>query len=201
MKRRKAKNGQTYSRGLGHLALLVVLLLGASAQATTLVRMDLDQLTAAATIVARARCVSTESQIARGEVWTLTTFDVLETLKRPAALPSRITVRLIGGRAGHVLSKVEGVPHFVPGEEVYLFLEPNRFGEFTVTSWAQGTFRVRRYGPKQEKFVTQDLGGLAVFDPATRSVREGGVRSLPLPEFRRRVSEAVERLRRKELQP
>jgi hypothetical protein len=63
-----------------------------------------------------------------------------------------------------------------------------------VTTWGQGTFRVRRTASKTEE-VTQDMGGMNIFDPATHTVREGGVRRMPVSEFRQRISDAVERLR------
>ena len=175
-----------------------VLLVGMAlrANATTMVRMDLDQLTAAASTVARVRCLSNEWRVEEGTAWTITTFEVLETLKGSA--PHRITVRLVGGRSGNLRVRVEGVPRFEIGEEAYLFLEPNRAGELTVTSWAQGTFRVHRPSPRVE-LVTQDTGGVSMFDPQTKQYRAGGVRNLPLAEFKQRVSEAVERLRQKGL--
>jgi hypothetical protein len=176
----------------GAAALLLGIALGG--HATTMVRMDLDQLTAAASTVARVRCLANEWRVEDGTAWTLTTFEVLETLK--GSTPPRITVRLVGGRAGNLRVRVEGVPRFEIGEEVYLFLEPNRAGELTVTSWAQGTFRVQRTSPKVE-LVTQDTGGVSIFDPETKQYRAGGVRNLPLAEFKQRVSEAVERLRQK----
>jgi hypothetical protein len=179
------------------VAALAAVMLSAAlcAQGTTIVRMDLDELTRAASVVVRVRCVSNEARSEHGTLWTVTTFDVLETLK--GSTPQRIAVRLVGGRAGNVRVRVEGVPRFAADEEAYLFLEPNRLGELTVTSWAQGTFRVHRGGREAEQ-VTQDTGGLSVFDPATRQFREGDVRSLPVSEFRQRVRQAVERLRGKE---
>ena len=165
----------------------------AAVQATTLVRMDLDQLTATASTVARVRCLGNEVRVEGGEIWTFTYFEVLETLKGSA--PREITVRLLGGRIGGFVSTVDGVPRFREGEEVFLFLEPTRAGDLSVTSWVQGTFRIERDNLKQE-LVTQDTSGLAVFDPATRQFRPGGIRRLPMEEFRQRVRAAVEKQRR-----
>ena len=168
---------------------LGLLALALTAQATTLVRMDLQELAAAASLVARVRCVSSESRWDGEEIWTFTTFDVLETLKGSA--PEQITVRLIGGRVGHLISTVDGVPRFRPGEEAVLFLEPTRAGELSVTGWVQGTFRIQRDLHTGRESVTQDTSGLAVFDPATRQFRPGGVRNLPLEEFKQRVAAAL----------
>jgi hypothetical protein len=173
-----------------HLLASCVLLFAAVAGATTIVHMDLDELAKAASTVARVRCIGNETRVEYGTVWTITTFEVTEVLKGSA--PRRITVRLVGGRHQDLYVKVEGVPRFGLDEEAYLFLEPNRLGEFTVTSWTQGTFRVRRIGTGVEQ-VTQDTGGLAVFDSQTRTFRGGSVRNLSVSEFKRRVNEAIDR--------
>jgi hypothetical protein len=88
---------------------------------------------------------------------------------------------------------VDGVPQFRPGEDVFLFLEPTRAGDLSVTSWVQGTFRVRRDAQTGAESVTQDSAAHAVFDPATRQFKAGGVRNMPVETFRLRVREAVER--------
>ena len=173
--------------------LACALLCAVVVQGTTLVRMDLDQLAASASLVARVRCLGNEVRVEGGEIWTFTRFEVLETLKGSA--PSEINVRLLGGRMGGFVSTVDGVPRFSEGEQVFLFLESTRAGDFSVTSWVQGTFRIRRDNLARE-LVTQDTSGLAVFDPATRQFRPGGVRRLPVEEFRQRVRAAVERQQR-----
>jgi hypothetical protein len=167
--------------------LAVLLFTGAAAgvaRATTLAHMSVEELTAAAQVVARVRCIDNSTRWENGEIWTLTTFDVIEVWKGHA--PARITVRLIGGRAGHLVSTVADVPRFVHGEELILFLESKSHKEFSVTSWAQGTFRIRRDAAGRE-IVSQDTAGYPLFDPATRRYRSGVVRRLPLEEFRGQV--------------
>lgn len=170
----------------------VLLLTGAVgfARATTLAHMSVEELTAAAQVVARVRCIDNSTRWEDGEIWTLTTFGVMDVWKGHA--PARITVRLIGGRAGHLVSTVAGVPRFVLGEEVILFLESKSREEFSVTSWAQGTFRIRRDAAGRE-IVSQDTAGYPLFDPAARRYRSGVVRRLPLEEFRGQVVAAETR--------
>jgi hypothetical protein len=93
-------------------------------------------------------------------------------------------LRLLGGRWRRVTSHVEGVPEFHAGEEAILFLQRTRAGDFAVTSWMQGTFRVRRDAQSGIATVTQDSSSIAVFDPATRQFRQEGIRRVPLAEFR-----------------
>jgi hypothetical protein len=173
-----------------HLVLLAILLLAAtSARATTLARLTIEQMTAAAAVVARVRCVASEARWSAGELWTHTTFEVIEVWKGQA--PRTIAVRLIGGRAGNIISSVPEVPRFEPGEDVVLFLEPASAGEFTVTSWAQGTFRIRRDLRSGAERVTQDSAGLPVFDPATRQFRAEGMRGALLENLRARIEAAT----------
>jgi hypothetical protein len=170
--------------------LAVLALLGAPrALATTLVQMDLDQLTRTAAVVARARCLTISARWEGGHLWTLTTFEVVEVWKSQA--PQTIVVRLVGGSDGHRTVRVDGVPRFRPGEEAVLFLEPSGMGELTVTSWAQGTFRIHRDPTTRKEVVTQDSGGLGVFDPATQQFHAGGVRRMAIEPFRERVLRAT----------
>ena len=157
--------------------------------ATTLARLSLDQLARAADTVARVRCMDTDSFLEGGTVWTRTRFSVIETLKGDP--PSQIAVRLPGGRAGHIFVAIEAAPRFRPGEEGVLFLEKIPTGDYSVTAWALGTFRIRRNARTGEESVTQDSSALAVFDTATRRFLIEGIRELPLGEFRRRLAVAL----------
>jgi hypothetical protein len=171
------------------VALLCVSLLGSAVVATTIIRMDLKTLAQSAQLISRARCVSTESRWERGSIWTFDEFDVLEIFKGEP--PQRLRIRLPGGRIGHEETKIEGVPRFSQGEEVVLFAEQTSAGDYGVTSWAQGTFRVHRDAAGSDATLTQDTTHFAVLDPATRKLVSGGARDLPLTEFRRQIVEAL----------
>jgi hypothetical protein len=178
------------------LFILVALLSTAAAlRATTLARLSLDQLTAAADAVARVRCVSVESRWENGGIWTVTTFAVVETMK--GALPMRITVRLPGGRVGHLTASVDGTPKFIAGEEAVVFLEGSPTGGFTVTGWVEGTFRIGHDPRTARETVTQDSSTFAVFDTATRTFRTEGVRRMAIEQFRERVTAALARAQEK----
>jgi len=176
------------------LARLTLLLLPAAGgaiplPATTLARLNLDQLARAADAVARVRCTDAAGYVERGSVWTRTQFTVIETLK--GAPPSQITVRLPGGRSGHILVSIEAVPRFRPGEEGILFLEKLATGDYSVTAWALGAFRIRRNERTGDETVTQDSSAMTVFDPVSRRFVREGIRDVPLGEFRRRLTAAI----------
>ena len=99
-------------------------MLGIAAHATTLAQMDLAQLAHAAQVVARVRCMGSESRRDSGHIWTFTRFSVVEAMQ--GSPDATLLVRLPGGRDGHVIENVDGVPRFSPGEETILFLERTR---------------------------------------------------------------------------
>jgi hypothetical protein len=99
---------------------------------------------------------------------------------------------------GGLHSTVEGVPRFAPGEEAYLLLARAPAGDWTVTGWALGTFRVAREKHSGRETVTQDAAGVSLFDPATRQFHAGGVRRMDAREFRRQLDAAIERSARRE---
>lgn len=178
------------------LAVLMAAAITASAAATTLARMSVAQMAQAAPVIVRARCLGNSTGWDAGEIWTLTSFEVEEVWR--GAAPARITVRLLGGRAGNITSSVSGIPRFRPGEDVVLFLEPTARGDFSVVSWEQGTFRIRRDAAAGRESVTQDTASFATFDPATRRFEVSGICGLPLEIFRAQVDAALQsRTRRK----
>jgi hypothetical protein len=173
------------------ISLLSALLFLPTLRATTLARLSLDQLAAGSDAVARVRFVRAESRWENGSIWTVTTFDVMETLK--GQLPGQIEVRLPGGRVGHLTSTVEGTPKFNPGSEAVVFLQRSPAGGFTVAGWVEGSFRISRDPRTGIETVTQDSSAFAVFDAATRAFRTEGIRRMPIEEFRARIAASVAR--------
>src|SRR5260370_36693537 len=186
------------------LKIAALLCAATSIHATTLARLSLDQLAAAADATARVRCSSGQSRWENGQIWTVTSFDVLETMK--GTLPARITVRLPGGRLGHFTAIVDGTPKFNAAEEVVVFLEripgglkvePAPGGGFSVAAWVEGTFRIRRDPHTGLETVTQDSSNFAVFDTATRTFHTLGIRRMPMEQFRERVATPLTRAQEK----
>jgi hypothetical protein len=177
------------------LLLLPALLFLPAIRATTLARLSLGQLAAGSDAVTRVRCAGAESRWENGSIWTVTTFDVVETLK--GQLPREITVRLPGGRVGHLTAAVDGTPKFNPGIEAVVFLERSRAGDFTVAGWVEGTFRISRDSRTGSETVTQDSSAFAVFDTASHTFRTEGIRRMPIEEFRARIAASVARSKEK----
>jgi hypothetical protein len=169
-------------------ALLIACLLATAMFSTTIARMDLRELAQSAQVIVHARCEGLQARWDGGSIWSDYEFKVIETLK--GAPPNIFRVRLPGGRIGHLETKVDGVPHFRSGEEVVLFVEPIPGGGYSITSWAQGTFRIHR-NVAGEPRLTQDTSRFAVFDPATRSFTTVGIRDVSLIDFRKQVADAL----------
>jgi len=175
---------------------LLLLFIGASAttSATTLARMSVEQMSQVAPEIVRARCLGNSTSWDAGEIWTFTSFEIEEIWRGPAtgnAARSQITIRLLGGRAGNLTSTVSGIPRFRSGEEVVLFLEPTRRGDFSIVSWEQGTFRVHHDPSTGLESATQDTASFATFDPVSRRFEATGISNVPIDVLRVRVSAAL----------
>lgn len=171
--------------------LFAALLVCPSAGATTFARMSVTEMTHAAPVIVRARCVANMVGWEEGEIWTFTEFEIQETWRGTA--PARITVRLLGGTLGNITSTVSGVPRFRSGEEVVLFLQPALRGNFSIVSWQQGTFRIHRDQRSNEEVVSQDTAAFTTFDPATRQFATNGTRRQPLRNLRAQIEAALAR--------
>jgi hypothetical protein len=170
---------------------LAVLALAVALSATTLSRLRFTELAQESTAVARLRCLSAISRWDKGEIWTETRFEVLETEK--GLLPGLISVRMPGGYVDHLHSRVDAVPVFRPGEEVYLFLWGTAGAPYVVLGWSQGTFRIAKNSQTGVETVTQDSTAMPIFDPQTQQFRREGIRNWPVELFRERLRGTLER--------
>jgi hypothetical protein len=178
-----------FARWRAAMAMATLAALGAMAGATTLARMSVAQMSRAAQVIVRGQCQSNTTGWDTGEIWTFTTFEVQEVWR--GEVPAQISVRLLGGTAGNLTSSVAGIPRFQPGEEVVLFLERTQRGDFSIVSWEQGTFRIRRDIRTGEESVTQDTAALAMFDPTTRRFEAGGIERMPMDFLHAQVNAAI----------
>jgi hypothetical protein len=177
-------------RFLWVLFLAGIALAAAVANSTTLARMSFDELAQKSSAVARLRCQSAQSHWDGGELWTETRFEVVEQNK--GLLGANITVRMLGGRADGLTSRVDGVPAFRVGEEVYLFLWGKSGEAYRVLGWSQGTFRIHRDARTGTEKITQE-SSFANFDQRTRQFHGDGIRGMALPVFREKLRQALER--------
>jgi hypothetical protein len=184
------RHGQQ-QRFLWMLLALGIALGAIAADATTLARLQFYQLVQHSSAIARLRCVRADVRMENGEIWTDTVFDVVQHDK--GYLPSPIVVRLPGGKCQHLISHVDGVPEFHPGEEVYVFLTGQPGKPFHIVGWSQGTFRIHRNMRTGAETVTQDSADVPVFDPQTNQFTKAGVKGLRMDHFLERLNTEIRR--------
>lgn len=166
--------------------------LASIANATTLLRVELPALTQAAELIIYAKCVDRESRWENGSVWSFVDFRVIETLKGTAVAGEKIRVRVAGGQVGHLQTRIDGVPEFFMGEEVIVFLERTAPGDFGVTGWTQGTFRVS-HDMKGGLNVTQESSEFPMFDRNTKRFSRDGIHDMDMNEFREKVKSLLKK--------
>lgn len=150
------------------LPLLLLLALNLPLRATTLVRFDLEGLTANAASVLVGTCTAASPRLIEGQPYTAYRFAVGEVVK--GEVGTQLEVCLPGGvHQGHRLH-LAGMPDFAPGEEVVLFLtgaDPK--GHAWPVGLGQGKFRVDRRGAAKPR-VFQDTGGSQLLGPPAESL-------------------------------
>lgn len=179
--------GESMRRGPA-LALLSSLLIPAAAQATLLVYLSDEDLTAEADAVVQGEVLSVESyrDARRDRVFTRVTLGVSEYLKGHG--PDEVIVRVAGGVVGDLEYRVLGAPQFAVGEEVVLFLQA-RTDANGVVGMIQGKLRVTT-DERGEKWVTREIGGVALV------ARDGRAPARPTRPMRFRLAELRTLVRR-----
>lgn len=130
-------------------SLLVLTLLSCmhNASAVSLRPLDIAQLTTQAELVIHGRVISQEVTLdeTSQRVVTFTTFEVIDTLKGTTGETHRI--KQLGGHlsGSDTVHRVPGVPRFVDGEELIVFLPAvSRLGFSSPIGLTQGNYRITR---------------------------------------------------------
>jgi hypothetical protein len=115
-------------------------------QATTVVPISVEELTARAQVVVEGHALEQWSQWDGAEhlIYTYTRFAVTSRLKGAAA--DTVVVRQMGGSAGGYTQIVSGVRQWQIGDQAVLFLRPSvaNDGSLAVVGLMQGNFRISR---------------------------------------------------------
>ncbi|HZN96017.1 MAG TPA: hypothetical protein VFB81_25050 [Myxococcales bacterium] len=174
-------------RLLGALALVLCL----PALATSVLGVDLDQLTRQSELVVRGVVKSKESRWSGDgrRILTDVQIEVKESLK---GAPARtVTVQQPGGVVGDIGQRVDGLASFQMGEEVVVFLERWGAQRFQVTAAAQGKFRVERSSDGTRVFAVPDRSADAELLDASGRPTTSRLQTLELSELRDRVRRAA----------
>lgn len=99
----------------------LILSFATAANATTVVQMDVDDLTAAADAIVVGTVTDIKAELVDGRVFTEITVKVETSLKGEPG--QSLVIKHLGGRTAELATYVAGMPHFEKGERALLFLE------------------------------------------------------------------------------
>lgn len=143
MLRRYLKSAHRLRLCAAVVALLVAL--AAPGAEAAVAPWSLTEVTLRAGLIVRGRVTGQLSAWDKEEavIFTLTTVEVLDQIKWQTN-EDRLAIRTPGGVVGDIGLWVEPAPHFVPGEEVLVFLEPSPAGGYQVVGSVQGKYTIRQ---------------------------------------------------------
>jgi hypothetical protein len=147
--------------------------------ATTVRRMNFDDLVARADTIVVGQVIDSRAYWASDRKLILTSYtvEVAESIKGNAA--HTITVTAVGGRVGNTILHVSGMPEFRAGENAIVFLE--RSGAYTtVVGLSQGKFTI------SNGEVSNSISGLSFSDGSA-----GQPLRLPVEEFKRQIRSRI----------
>jgi hypothetical protein len=150
-------------------------------QATTVERLSLDEMVKKARKIVVGKVSKSRTYWSNNGKLILTTYtmDVEEAVKGPISRTLELTT--IGGQIGDVILHVSGMPFFVNGESVVVFVEES--GAFsTVVGLDQGKFT-----------VTNGEVSNTVSDLAFPDGRPGKPLKMPLAAFKRQIKSIIDR--------
>ena len=178
------------------LILPLLALFASAANAAIVVRADVNSLTDTSTVVVRGEVLSVVTKWTddKSAIHTLVTLRVHSVLKGQAA--KEITVTCYGGEIGNTRVPVLGMPKFVKGERVVVFLWKNGHGDLIPNGFNQGKFRIEKDEKTGKETAKNSLDGLA-FRPVAdaKSRRKPLKRTVDvyaLPDLEKKVKDRVE---------
>ena len=159
---------------------IVLLLLGSAflprAEATTLTRLDLDDLTFESSAVVYGKIVASRVEWNQSKTMIFTIYTVLADQYLKSALGPVFELHEPGGELDGLRMSVAGVPAFSVGEEAVLFVWTDKHGQHQVTGFERGSFPVRTDPQTGAKVVSRvvRLGSVrtpsASVSPSSRSL-------------------------------
>jgi hypothetical protein len=180
------ENTKTFSsRNLIGIALIAAIL-SAPAFATTVARLNLEQLVQRADLIVQGHVESVYSQWdeERRLVFTYVSIRVDEPLK--GGRRQSVLIRQIGGTVGTIQMSIAGVPQFKSGEMAIVFLKHQDNSTFQVVGMNQGLYKI------VEDFAVSNVSGVDLFDSKTGQITKpliGG--RAPLEQLKTKIRELV----------
>lgn len=138
-----------------NIIILSLVIISRYAHPTTMLFLDLEDITNRSEAIIRGRVKDVESRYneERTKIFTYSIIEVRDTIK--GKTPPVFTVRTYGGQVGDICMKVPGMPEFKQGEEVFLFIKRNE-DFWHIVGMAQGKYSIIR-DKNNEEFLINDL--------------------------------------------
>jgi hypothetical protein len=148
-----------FRRATFYTIMIVVACVLTPAHATVSIYTTPEQLARVSPVIVEGRVVETASGFdpTTGALSTYVTLEVAEMHRGPATL-ERLVLREPGGRYRDLIHRVDAVPIYEVGEEVFAFLEPAPDGSLRTAGMFFGKYRIRR-GSRAPDVAVRDLSG------------------------------------------
>jgi hypothetical protein len=163
---------------------LAVLAIASPLFATTVLKMDLQDLVTGSDSIVQGRVESVETRWENKLAFTYTSVIVDEEMK---GAPRRaVLIRLPGGKVGSLSVHVAGMPQFKTGDQVILFLKGRPDGTFDVVGMNQGKYDI------EQNSAIAHISGITLFNDKTGRMEGAGfVDKAPLDLFKAKIRELV----------
>jgi hypothetical protein len=116
----------------------------ASASATTVQQLSLNDLDRAADVVVMGEVVRVESYWSDGLILTETTLSVDQCFAGECG--EELVVTTVGGQVGDIVQQIHGAAYYQPGQRVFAFLRVDRGERLITVGMAQGLFHLAEVG-------------------------------------------------------
>ena len=181
---------------LRSMVLSLALATGA-AEATMTPRLTLEGMVERSERIVQGRCLRTWSEWDAGRqfIWTHSEIEVSESLKGGPV--TTVTISEPGGRVGDLEMRIEGMPHYQPGEEMVLFVYRTPIGLWRARGLGQGKYRILADPASGRRRVRGDVSGVALAEPARPTAGRGTelrqLDGMQLEDFKSRLRELIGR--------
>ena len=159
---------------------MIAAVLASPALASTVKKMDLQELVKVSDAIAQGTVESVETRWEDKSIYTYTSIRVDESIKggpRRAYL-----VRHAGGTIGALTLDAAGTPKFNQGDQMVVFLRDRKDGTFDVVGLGQGKYDI------VGNDVMTNVSGMTLVEPLTGRLLEGGPADRkPLASFKTQI--------------
>ncbi len=157
-------------------ALALALVAAEPAGASSVLRLNDQQLVGLSTLIIEGRVVEMHSEWNpnRTQIHTLVTLDVARAYKGTIA-GGKLTVRMLGGRVGDIAQRLVDAPTFSLDEDVIVFFEKDPSQPIAITGFNQGKLTVRTEAGGRRVIAERGIPRDEFVDSLTRLIAtEGG---------------------------